>query len=63
MKKFPKVVVNRRHYFLKYDKNIKVNIKKEKNHQKKTKKQKKSSKVDKLPTKVGRKIGNVILKF
>ena len=30
MKKFPKVVVNRRHYFLKYDKNIKVNIKKKK---------------------------------
>ena len=44
MKKFPKVVVNRRHYFLKYDKNIKVNIKEEKNHQKKDKKTTKKSK-------------------
>ena len=32
-------------------------------HQKNTKKQQKSSKVDKLPTKVGRKIVNIILKF
>ena len=38
MKKFPKVVVNRQHYFKKYDKNIKVNIKKEKIIKKKTKK-------------------------
>ena len=45
MKKFPKVVVNRRHYFLKYDKNIKVNIKKEKNHQKKKKNNKKVQKL------------------
>ena len=45
MKKFPKVVVNRRHYFLKYDKNIKVNIKKEKNHQKRTKNNKKIQKL------------------
>ena len=38
MKKFPKVVVNRRHYFLKYDKNIKVNIKKGKKSSKKRQK-------------------------
>lgn len=45
MKKFPKVVVNRRHYFLKYDKNIKVNIKKKKIIKKRQKNKKKVQKL------------------